>query len=108
MKLLHKLVFHIPELALVDGEPFSIHLDPLLSKLANGLQEAGVLSFYTINATGFYKGRSYPEKLITLFCQDDPAPIIEVYTRWFRENNGELQQEAFAYEADGVLFTESL
>lgn len=108
MKLEHKLVFHIPELALVDGELYGVPVDRLIRVLAEELQGAGVLSFYTISATGFYKGRSYPEKLITVFCQDDPAPLQDLFRRWFRENNDELMQEALAFETDGVLYTESV
>ncbi len=108
MSLPHKLVFHIPELALVNDTITPVSIDELLAGLADELQQAGVLSFYTINATGFYKGRSYPERLITLFWKDDPAPMQELFRRWFRENNDQLQQEAFAFELDGVLYTESL
>ena len=108
MRLPHKLVFHIPEMAKVNGRITDVPIGRLLSGLADELQQAGVLSFYTINATGFYKGRSYPEQLVTLFRQDDPAPVQDLFRRWFREHNDQLQQEAFAFEVDGVLYTESL
>ena len=108
MRLEHKLVFHIPELAAADGKLFSVPADALIKALAEELQRAGVLSFYTISAAGFYNGRSYPEKLITVFCRDDPAPLQDMFRRWFRAHNDELRQEALAFETDGVLYTENL
>ena len=108
MKLTHKLVFHIPEMAMVDGRITPVAIDELLARLAEELQKVGVLSLYTINATGFYKGRSYPEKLVTLFWQSDTEPLQGLFRLWFQKHNDQLQQEAMAYEVDGVLYTENL
>lgn len=69
--------------------------------------ESGADGLYDIDAVGYYRGRSCPEKLITVFSQDVER-YVEYFRQWFRENNVTLRQEALACEADGVWYIESL
>ena len=107
MELKHKMVCHIPGMAWCDGSPEILPMDRLIQELANEFEQSGASGFYVMDATGYYKGRSYPEKLVTVFC-NDVQKYAETFANWFRGNNETLQQEAFAYEADGVLHIEML
>ena len=108
MKLTHKLVFHIPQKALVHGVALEIPFSALFPNLVTALYDAGVSGFYVVDGVGFYEGRTYPEKLVTVFCEDAPEDVEKAYRDWFRHFNDVLQQEAFAYEVDGVLHIEKL
>lgn len=57
---------------------------------------------------GYYKSRSYPEYLVTIFCDDDKYGVTDIFREWFRKNNGTLLQDSMAYELDGVLHEEDL
>lgn len=57
---------------------------------------------------GYYKSRSYPEYLVTIFCDDDTYGVTDIFREWFRKNNGTLLQDSMAYELDGVLHEEDL
>ena len=104
------MVFHIPEKAWQQDRLEDIDVDFAVDKLAQSLNTAGTDSFYTQEVTGYYKGRHYPEQIMVVFCDDtDKATVLaDIFTRWFRENNGILRQEAFSYELNGALFVEEL
>lgn len=108
MKLPHKLVFHIPQKALVHGVALEIPFSELFPNLVTALYAAGLSGFYVVDGVGFYKGRTYPEKLVTVFCGDTMEAVESAYQDWFQRFNDVLQQEAFAYEVDGELVIKDL
>ena len=107
MELKHKLVCHIPGMAWCGGSLETLPLDRLLQELANEFEQSGASGLYVMDAAGYYKGRSYPEKLVTVYC-DDAGKYAEAFVNWFRGNNETLKQEALAYEMDGALRIEIL
>lgn len=104
MVLSHKLVFHIPQKKWQDGclEPIS---DDISVNLIKDLNKAGCDSMYLQKVTGCFKGRSYPELLITLFCLcDTDAKIAEgIFEEWVHQYGEALEQEEWAYEKDGKM-----
>ncbi len=99
-----KLTVHIPRYHWTGGlEP--IDYPAFIRQLAEGLESLGIDSFYTTPATGYYKGRSYDETLLTLFCKTDvDNAVAGVIENLFRTNNHLLQQEAYAFERNSVLW----
>ena len=53
--------------------------------------------FFVQDAVGYYKGRSYEEKLLVAYIDAD---VTDDFVRIARV----LQQECYAYERDGELF----
>ena len=110
MELQEKLVLHIPE------ERWCVdHLESIVSghafdDLIDTLENSGVISLYSQNAMGFYKGNWYHEILFTIFCEKrgKASAVVEIFDNWFRSNNGVLKQEAFAYEWNGTLYVRNL
>ncbi len=103
-----KFTVHIPHYRW-NGKPEPIDYQAFIRQLAEGLESLGIDSFYTTPATGYYKGRSYDETLLTLFCTADVADAVAgVIENLFRTNNHLLQQEAFAFERNGVLWVGEL
>ena len=103
-KYQHKAVLHIPQQAWVDGELVDLDLTEALEKLSENLEAAGITSYYETQATGHYKGRSYPEMLLTIFGTAETSVAVNVFMLWYGANRDTLRQEAFAYELDGELF----
>ena len=108
MNLTEKLVFHIPEKAWCVDHFEDINAEEVVS-LAGALEKAGMNSFYTQKVTGYCNGRSYPQRLITVFCEDGQSAVLAgLFEDWFRTHNVELRQEAFSYEWNGTLCVREL
>ncbi len=105
-----KIVLHIPEKAYVNDKLVDIPAKRLMKKLIDNI--CGIetisnyhLSCYVTSVKSFYKGRKYPEKLITVFAPVDTiATIRDIFSQWFAENNNILCQESMAYEVNHDLF----
>lgn len=93
----NKYVFHIPLFKYENGQLTPLEIDDLLDDLLNEFTENGFRSMYMSNVRSCYCGRTYDERLITLFTTQDRSPE-EIFERWFRKNNEILRQEEFAYE----------
>lgn len=102
--LKRKAVLHIPQMAWENGELVDIDLAGALEELLENLAEAGVTSLYQTQATGYYKGRSYPEMLFTVFGIAETTAAVHIFEAWNKKHKGILKQEAFAYELDERLF----
>lgn len=102
-----KYVFHIPLFKYQDNNLQPIEIDDLLDDLINQLTDNGFENLYMTKVKGFYKSRCFDELLITLFTPDDQTPQI-TFEKWFRNNNGILEQEEFAYECNNKLIIEKL
>ncbi|MGI5976742.1 MAG: hypothetical protein ACOX68_03500 [Candidatus Limivicinus sp.] len=103
-----KLVLHVPHFSWCGKLTENQHV-AFLRYLRAELGAAGFTAFYSVPATGFYSGRSYAEELVTVFCAEDKKEhIIKIFEAAYRTHNDLLQQEAFAYECGGMLFTEEL
>ena len=110
MELREKLVFHVPEETWCEDHLESIASGHALDDLIGTLKDAGVISLYSQNAMGYYKGRCYHEILFTIFCVDQARAkvVVEIFENWFRTYNGVLKQEAYAYEWNGILYVTPL
>lgn len=100
----HKIILHIPQQAFVNGKLIDLNLTEKIANLIEKIISAGVASFYQTQVTGFYKGRSYPQLLLTMYGGAEIFRSAEIFYKWNEENKNALQQEAFAYELDGKLF----
>ena len=98
----NKHILHIPLSRFVNGELEMLDIDDLLEELFRKLEEKDIEGFYITRATGFYRSRSYPELLLTVYS--NRTNIVEaIFEEWFRAHNGVLCQEAFSYEANDRL-----
>lgn len=103
IELEKKYVLHIPLYRFSNGKLIQIEFDDLLENLIDRLD---CESLYMTKAKSVYKNRTYDEILITIFTSDK-SPVDE-FSRWFRQNNDILAQEAFAYETGDRMFVEKL
>jgi hypothetical protein len=100
--LKNKHVLHIPLSRFVNGELEMLDIDDLLEELFRKLEENSIEGFYITRATGFYRFRSYPELLITVYS-NEKGTVEEIFEEWFQTHNKVLCQEAFSYEANDRL-----
>lgn len=96
--MMHKLVFHIPCCTYKDGALQPAPWQQVIDDFAKVLYEY-TDGFCVVDAVGYYKGRSYAEKLLTVYC--DMAVVAD-----FLRIAAVLEQEAYAYEIDGRLVIE--
>lgn len=89
---MNKYIFHIPCVTYVDGEMLPNKWEQVVSEMAKQ-----IYSFYLLDTTGYYKGRSYKEKLFVVYGEKN---LIEI----FMENVKILEQECYAFEMDNELF----
>lgn len=108
MTLDNKLVLHIPERAYENGKLKDIAIKKPVKNLIQQLQEAGCISFYSARIKSCFKNRCYPEKIITIYRDDDCLDIVNLFKKWFVANNDVLRQESLAYEYNDALHIESL
>lgn len=101
-ELTEKYVFHIPLYKYIDDGLVAIEIDNLLDELISDLSENGFESFYLTKAKAHYKSRCFDEILLTIFTSSDFP--VEIFERWFRNNNDVLCQEALAWECGNSLF----
>ena len=103
----NKLVLHIPHYAWENEQLIKINYEHFKQKLYNDLMQAGVDSWYTTAAKGFYKGRGYDEELLTVFCDENVLTIVDIFVQSYIDAKY-MRQEAFAYECNGVLIVVDL
>lgn len=105
-ELEHKLVLHVPTQKYVNDKLVAIEYKGFIDFIIKGLEVTG---FYITPALGSYKGRVYPEKLVTAFVNNEMLNQVDYYFRHavvkFHLN---MRQEAYAYELDGKLHVVSL
>lgn len=104
MKILsNKISFHIPGLKYIEGKMLNIYLDDFKAVLNKELEKVGIEAFYAEKAVGYYKGREYPQEIITVFF--DKEDVLRCFVRTVYEMRDSLKQEAYAYELNGVMHT---
>ncbi len=110
LELEDKYVFHIPMHKFENERVTRINMEKVIDDLIRILNESGYDSFYSTKVTGHYKDRSFDEVLITVFSSSSSnrhSPDV-LFSKWFKDNNGELRQEAFAYEYNNRVYIEKL
>ena len=66
------------------------------------------ISFYISRTKRCSQNRYYPEKIITLYRNDDCLDIINMFKDWFKANNDVLKQDFLTYEYNDSLHVEFL
>ena len=102
-----KYVFHIPLYRYENGTLELIDVDDVLDDLIGRLGDGSFDSLYVTKVESHYRSRRFDELLLTLFVEAHQCPE-EIFGEWFRQNNGALRQEEFAYECGNTLFIERL
>lgn len=100
--LSNKISFHIPGFKYVEGKMLNIYLDDFKAVLYNELQKVGIEAFYAEKAIGYYKGREYPQEIITVFF--DKEDVLGCFVHAVCCMRDSLNQEAYAYELNGTMF----
>lgn len=114
MTLDTRIVLHIPQKAYIDGVLVDIPAAELTKKLIDRICAAELEpdyfpGCYMTEIDSFYKGREYPERLITVFVPSGKADIIlDIFSSWFLENNAVLRQESMAAELNNKMIITSL
>jgi len=104
-----KYVFHIPLFKYTNEKLVAIEMDDILNDLLDKFSKNGYNSAYMTNVKAFYKSRSFDEVLITIFTTKINSESPEdIFSKWFKDNNTALCQEAFAYECGDKMFIEKL
>lgn len=99
--LSNKISFHIPGFKYVEGKMLNIYLDDFKAALYDELQKVGIEAFYAEKAMGYYKGREYPQEIITVFF--DKEDVLGCFVRTVYSMRESLKQEAYAYELNGQM-----
>jgi hypothetical protein len=100
----NKLALHIPHFAWEDGKLIDIEYDRLKDRLSEKLCELGIDGWFSVPATGYYKGRAYEQEILTVFCNDQQKEaVIEAFRNSYFELKDVMRQEAFAYECNTRL-----
>ena len=102
--LTEKLTLHIPHAAYVDGQLLPVDYAEMENLLYTAFTEAGFVSWYSQEATGFYKGRRFVETLVTIYCEEAQSTEVQKIfkeTCWKRKED--MKQESFGYENNGKL-----
>lgn len=100
--LSNKISFHIPGFKYVEGKMLNIYLDDFKAALYNELKKVGIEAFYAEKAIGYYKGREYPQEIITVFF--DKEDVLGCFVHAVCCMRDSLNQEAYAYELNGTMF----
>ncbi len=93
---MHRYVFHIPCAVYENGALKPAPWQQVIDEFAEVLYKH-TDGFFVQDAVGYYKGRSYAEKLLVAYTDAD---VTDDFVRIARV----LQQECYAYERDGELF----
>ncbi len=102
------MILHIPHYKW-DGKLISIDYLSFTKRIISRLAETGIEGGYRIAAKGYFKGRSYDEDLLTVYCTDDQAEkVVSIFRQVYNEANDIMQQECFAYEHNGKMYVVSL
>lgn len=99
LEFAEKIVLHIPLSKYKNNQLIELDIESLLDELIGDLK---VKSFYRTNVESYYKKRSYPELLITIFTNDS-AEITEEFKKWIEKNRDILEQESYAIEVNDKL-----
>ena len=99
--LSNKISFHIPGFKYVEGKMLNIYLDDFKAALYDELQKVGIEAFYAEKAMGYYKGREYPQEIITVFFEKED--VLGCFVRTVYSMRESLKQEAYAYELNGQM-----
>ena len=100
----HKLTFHIPHIAFENNQYTNIPYEDFENAFGEKLMEIGIEGYHIISAIGFYKGRKYPQDLLSVFCTfEQQKVVISAFKNTLTNYHHKMKQEAYAYEYDGVL-----
>ena len=91
-----KYILHIPNAKAVDDHLVSVVTEA--AKMASEIAKK-VDGGYLVDATGFYKGRTYQETLMVVYGDN----IDEIFRDKCKEYHDLLCQEEYAYEKDNDL-----
>lgn len=93
---MNKYVLHIPNAKVVDDK-----LVPIVTEAAKMASEIAksVDGGYLVDATGFYKGRTYQETLMVVYGDN----VDVIFREKCKEYHDLLCQEEYAYEKDNDL-----
>lgn len=94
--LTNKISFHIPGFKYIEGKMLNIYLDDFKAALNKEFGKIGIEAFYAEKAIGYYKGREYPQEIITVFFDN--------FARTVYSMRDSLSQEAYAYESNGTMY----
>lgn len=86
---------------LYNDELVPIELDSPLDDFISKLAEEGFDGMYMSKVKSLYNSVCFDELLITIFASSRSP--VEIFERWFRNNNDVLGQKAFAYECANTM-----
>ena len=72
-----KYIFYIPCFKYVDWQFLSNSYEECIDTMAGKLATIGINGFYTIDAVGCYKMRTYDEKLLVVFS--DNKKVVKLF-----------------------------
>ncbi len=108
MEYSEKLTLHIPHFRW-DGSLIPVDYLSFMRDVVSRLEGAGIEGCYAVTATGYYKGRSYEEDLLSVCCAREQADtVVSIFTQAYVAGNTVMRQESFAYEQGGRMFVVSL
>ena len=94
-----KVVLHIPLSRYENGELVSLEIGEIIDEL---VVDMGIESCYATEVKSYYKGRIYPELLITVFGSQSES-IIDTFRKWIVKHSETLGQESYAIELQNRL-----
>ena len=100
--LTNQISFHIPGFKYIEGKMLNIYLDDFKALLNSELKKIGIEAFYAEKAVGYYKGREYPQEIISVFF--DKEDVLGCFARTVYSMRDSLNQEAYAYELNGKMY----
>ena len=100
--LTNKISFHIPGFKYIEGKMLNIYLYDFKAVLNKELEKVGIEAFYAEKAVGYYKGREYPQEIISVFF--DKEDVLGCFARTVYSMRDSLSQEAYAYELNGKMY----
>lgn len=104
-KLVNKISFHIPGFKFVDGKMLNVYIGEFKEALSKELSAISVEAFFSEKAVGYYKGREYPQEIITVFYNDED--VLSCFINAVSRMREALKQESFAYELNGTMYVYS-
>ncbi len=108
MEYSEKLTLHIPHYKW-DGKLIPIDYLYFTQKIIGRLAEIGIDGCYSVAVTGYYKGRSYDEDLLTVYCKNDQVDkAVNIFRQSYGDTNDTMQQECFAYEYNDKMYVVGL
>lgn len=100
--LSHKLVLHVPTKKYENGKFVDVN-GKLFIEIMSQFLEAD--NYYIAEAAGYYQGRSYTEKLVTIFLNDEQYANVDYsFRHTIVKCHLAMRQEAYAYELDDKLY----